>query len=207
VRIHRLIAPLIAAAVAVFSLGQTARADLLIKVDKSTQRMTVTVDGKQLYDWPVSSGGRGYDTPGGDFRPFRMDIDHRSEEWDDAPMPYSIFFTKIGHAIHGTYEQRNLGRPVSHGCVRLSVKNAATLWELVKRQKMANTTVVLSGAIPGAGSPAVARARPMPLTADEPVDGDPMLLSADNPRYAPSPLYQPRYDDRPLLPFPFFFGR
>jgi lipoprotein-anchoring transpeptidase ErfK/SrfK len=49
----------------------------------------------------------------------------------------------LGHAIHGTNEQRNLGRPVSHGCVRLSVKNAAALWKLVKQQKLANTTVVL----------------------------------------------------------------
>ena len=208
-RFHRLIAPLIAAAVAVLVLGQTARADLLIQVDKSTQRMTVTVDGKQLYDWPVSSGGRGYDTPSGRYKPFRMDIDHHSDEWDDAPMPYSIFFTQIGHAIHGTYEQRNLGHAVSHGCVRLSVKNAATLWELVKRQKMANTSVVLSGAIPGAGSPAVARSRPMPLTPNQPVDDEPMPLTAHNPSYgAPLPQNQPRYDDdRPLLPFPFFFGR
>jgi hypothetical protein len=121
-------------------------------------------------------------------------------------MPYSMFFTKIGHAIHGTYEQRNLGHAVSHGCVRLSVKNAATLWELVKRQKMANTSVVLSGAIPGAGPPAVARARPMPRTPEEPLAAAP--LGADNPHYeTTSPQYQPRYDERPLLPFPFFFGR
>ncbi|MFZ0404176.1 MAG: L,D-transpeptidase [Pseudolabrys sp.] len=195
-RINRLIALMTAGTVAVLVLGEAARADLLIQIDKSIQRMTVTVYGKQLYDWPVSSGGRGYDTPSGSFKPFRMEIDHRSDEWDDAPMPYSIFFTKIGHAIHGTYEQRNLGRAVSHGCVRLSVKNAATLWELVKRQKMANTTVVLGGAIPGAGSPAVARSRPIPLTPEEPLTA------------APLPKDQPRYDgDRPLVPFPFFFGR
>jgi lipoprotein-anchoring transpeptidase ErfK/SrfK len=59
-------------------------------------------------------------------------------------MPYSIFFTKSGNAVHGTYEQRHLGRAVSHGCVRLSVRNAATLWELVKREKMDNTTVVVT---------------------------------------------------------------
>jgi len=135
--INRLIAPLTAATVAVLTLGQAAHADLLIKVDKSAQRMTVTVDGNQLYDWPVSTGGRGYDTPSGTFKPFRMDIDHYSEEWDNAPMPYSIFFTKTGDAVHGTYEQRNLGHAVSHGCVRLSVKNAATLWKLVTREKMA----------------------------------------------------------------------
>jgi lipoprotein-anchoring transpeptidase ErfK/SrfK len=134
--------------------------------------MTVTVDGSQRYDWPVSTGRRGYDTPSGNFKPFRMEIDHHSDEWDDAPMPYSIFFTKIGHAVHGTSEQRNLGRPVSHGCIRLSVKNAVTLWELVKRQKMANTTVVLS--VPGgAKPPAAARSRPMPLTADDASDSTP----------------------------------
>ena len=208
-RINRPIALLVAAFFAVLVLGQVAHADLLIQVNKSTQHMIVTVDGKQLYDWPVSTGRRGYDTPSGSFRPFRMEIDHTSDEWDDAPMPYSMFFTKIGHAIHGTYEQRSLGRPVSHGCVRLSVKNAATLWELVKRQKMANTTVVLSGAIPGAGPPEVARSRPMPLTPEEPLATAPVPLAAGNPSYgAPTPQYQQRYDDdRPLLPFPFLFGR
>ena len=59
------------------------------------QRMTVTVDGNRLYDWPVSTGGGGNETPSGAFKP---------------PMPYSIFFTQSGDAIHGTYEQRSLGR-------------------------------------------------------------------------------------------------
>ena len=165
-RISRLFAPLTAAAVAVLSLGQAAHADLLIEIDKSTQHMTVTVNGQQIYNWPVSTGESGYDTPSGTFKPFRMEIDHYSEEWDDAPMPYSIFFTQIGHAIHGTYAQRNLGRAVSHGCVRLSVKNAATLWKLVKQEKMANTKVVLSGATRDAGP--VARGRPMPLDPGDP---------------------------------------
>ena len=206
-RINRLIAPLTAATVAVLTLlGQAAHAELLINVDKSSQRMTVTVNGEQLYDWPVTTGGSGYDTPSGSFKPFRMEIDHYSDEYDNAPMPYSIFFTQTGNAIHGTYEQRNLGRAVSHGCVRLSVKNAAMLWNLVKQEKMANTKVVLSGAIPDAGP--VARARPMPLTANNPT-GAPMPLAADEPRYgAPLPQYQPRYDDNPPpTPFSFFFGR
>ena len=187
--ISRLFAPLTAGTVVVFTLGQAAYADLLIQVDKSAQRMTVTVNGEQVYDWAVTTGGRDYDTPSGTFKPFRMEIDHYSDEYDNAPMPYSIFFTQTGNAIHGTYEQRNLGRPVSHGCVRLSVKNAATLWALVKREKMANTKVVLSGAIPDAGP--VARSRPMPLDADDPSYGE------------PAPRYQPRYNDRPL-PTPYF---
>jgi hypothetical protein len=204
VRTNRLIAPIIVAVFAVLTLGQAAHADLLIAVDKSTQRMTVTVNGQQMYDWPVTTGGSGYDTPSGTFKPFRMEIDHYSDEYDNAPMPYSIFFTQTGNAIHGTYEQRNLGHAVSHGCVRLSVKNAAMLWELVKREKMANTKVVLSGAIPNAGP--VARSRPMPLTPEESLAAAPVPLAADNPRYQ-TPQYQRRYDDQPLLPFPFFFGR
>ena len=71
-RIGHLIAPLTAATVAVMTLGQAAHADLLINIDKSAQRMTVTVNAEQLYDWPVSSGGSGYDTPSGTFKPFRM---------------------------------------------------------------------------------------------------------------------------------------
>ena len=203
-RINRLIAPLTAATVAVLTLlGQAAHAELLIQVDKSSQRMTVTVNGEQLYDWRVTTGGSGYDTPSGTFKPFRMEVDHYSDEYDNAPMPYSIFFTQTGNAIHGTYEQRNLGRAVSHGCVRLSVKNAATLWNLVKQEKMANTKVVLSGATPDAGP--VARARPMPLTANNPT-GEPMPLAADEPRFGAA--MPPRSDDnRPPLPFPFFFGR
>jgi len=137
-----------------------ARADLLIQVDKSIQQMTVSEDGQELYIWPVSTGRAGYNTPNGAFSPFRMDRDHYSREWDDAPMPYSIFFTQLGHAIHGTYEASHLGHAVSHGCVRLSVKHASILWELVKKNKMANTTVVLTGEIPGGAGAKIAHAAP-----------------------------------------------
>ena len=78
-----------------------------------------------------------------------MEKDHFSREWDDAPMPHSIFFTKQGHAIHGTEHTRNIGRPASHGCVRLEPENARVLFGLVKQEGMANVRVVLSGATPG----------------------------------------------------------
>src|SRR5580704_14582778 len=68
-----------------------ARADIQINIDKATQHMTVAVDGTQRYDWPVSTGRPGYDTPNGDFKPNRMDADHFSQEWDNAPMPHAIF--------------------------------------------------------------------------------------------------------------------
>jgi len=142
---NRIIPSLAGACLAVLALGQVARADILINVDKSTQRMTVTVDGRERYNWPVSTGRPGYDTPSGTFRAFRMDRNHRSQEYDDAPMPYSIFFTSSGIAVHGTNEQRRLGRAVSHGCVRLSVQNAAILWDLVKRESVLSTTVTVHG--------------------------------------------------------------
>ena len=108
-------------------LASPARADLVITVDKSAQQMTVADDGTVLYTWPVSTGMADYDTPTGEFKPFRMERDH-SREWDDAPMPYSIFFTQEGHAIHGSNDVKHLGRPASHGCVRLSHPHAATLF-------------------------------------------------------------------------------
>src|SRR5262245_25677973 len=74
-----------------------------------------------------------------------MEEDHYSKEWDEAPMPHSIFFTRQGHAIHGTFEQQRLGTPVSHGCVRLSTQNAAALFALVRQHGLANTQVVVTG--------------------------------------------------------------
>src|SRR5215813_11657440 len=82
--------------------GHTAQAKVDITVDKNNQMMTVAVDGVERYHWPVSTGIPSYETPNGSFRTFRMEQDHYSKEFDDAPMPHSIFFTKIGHAIHGT---------------------------------------------------------------------------------------------------------
>ncbi|HEY1473302.1 MAG TPA: L,D-transpeptidase [Pseudolabrys sp.] len=188
------------AALAVLVAAAPARADLLIQIDKGTQQMTVSADGEQLYVWPVSTGVSGYDTPAGAFTPFRKEKEHYSREWDDAPMPYSIFFTQKGHAIHGTYH-RGLGKPASHGCVRLSVQNAAMLWALVAKHKMANTTVVLTGEIPGGpGQPAVARARPrydQDFADDEPLQP---ARGERSWRYdQPPPRY---YDDRDRYYYP-----
>ncbi|HVT56441.1 MAG TPA: L,D-transpeptidase [Xanthobacteraceae bacterium] len=127
-----------------FALSAQARADILINIDKSTQRMTVSKDGQMLYNWAVSTGKTGHATPSGKFQAFRMERDHFSKEWDDAPMPYSIFFTKVGHAIHGTYS-KNIGLPVSHGCVRLSVAHAEKLFHMVQQEGVLKTKVVLTG--------------------------------------------------------------
>jgi hypothetical protein len=122
-----------------------AQAKVEITVDKNAQLMTVAVDGAQRYQWPVSTGNPSHETPNGTFRTFRMEADHFSKEFDDAPMPHSIFFTKMGHAMHGTESEGRLGTPVSHGCVRLSRANATTLYALVEKEGVLNTTVTLTG--------------------------------------------------------------
>lgn len=149
----------ILAAFATLVLVTPASAKVLITVDKSAQAMTVAVDGVTRWTWPVSTGRPSYDTPSGIHHAFRMEKDHFSKEWDDAPMPYSIFFTREGHAIHGYYDTRNIGSPASHGCVRLNPANAAKLFALVEQEGVTNTTVVLTGDV------RVAMARGTPRTA------------------------------------------
>jgi hypothetical protein len=155
------------------------RAAIVVTIDKSTQRMTVSVDGERRYTWPVSTGRAGYATPSGSFKPFRLEKDHYSREWDNAPMPNSIFFTAKGHAIHGSFETRRLGSPASHGCVRLAPANAATLFALVKEQGLGNTKVVLTGEAPRM----IAKPR-------RPA-GEPTELQPPRSPYAAYPGYQP----------------
>jgi len=131
--------------VLLFSVAISAQAKVAITVDKDAQRMTVEVDGVARYKWPVSTGLPSHETPNGSFRAFRMEEDHYSKEFDDAPMPHSIFFTKAGHAIHGTDSVSRLGTPASHGCVRLSRDNASKLYALVQSDGVFNTTVNLAG--------------------------------------------------------------
>ena len=126
-------------------LAGPASAAITVNIDKNSQTMTVAVDGAQRYVWPVSTGRPGYDTPNGTFKPNRMDADHLSQEWDNAPMPHAIFFDMNGHAIHGFFDVKHLGSPVSHGCVRLSPDHAATLFKLVSTEGMKETTVVVAG--------------------------------------------------------------
>lgn len=132
-----------------------AHAAVLVTVDKSAQTMTVDVDGATKWTWPVSTGIRGYSTPSGDYKANRMEADHYSKEWDEAPMPHSIFFTQEGHAIHGSYAVKRLGHAASHGCVRIAPGNAAKLFALVKHEGLGKTRVVLTGETPGGESDAL----------------------------------------------------
>lgn len=176
-----------------------ADAAVLIQVDKSAQQMTVSVDGQPRWQWPVSTGRAGHDTPGGSFRAFRMEVDHYSKEFDEAPMPHSIFFTKTGHAIHGSFDIKNIGRPASHGCVRLQPENAAKLFALVQAEGVLNTTVVLTGQIPRSAplvaSPRIERQAPAQAYNNEPrFEREPYGYSRDGYVYERRPLYAPRQD-------------
>jgi lipoprotein-anchoring transpeptidase ErfK/SrfK len=165
-----------------FATG-AAQAKVEITVDKNAQLMTVAVDGVERYQWPVSTGNPSHETPNGTFRTFRMEADHFSKEFDDAPMPHSIFFTKMGHAMHGTESESRLGTPVSHGCVRLSRANATTLYALVEKQGVLNTTVTLTG------SSQIALARLQRNRANTDVATRSQIPQDQSPQYQP-----PQYD-------------
>ena len=155
---RRLRLALLALAALLVAAAAPAHAKVIIEIDKSTQRMTVSVDGATRWIWPVSTGRRGHATPNGTHQAFRMEEDHYSKEWDDAPMPHSIFFTKRGHAIHGSYDIKRLGTAASAGCVRLHPDNARQLFALVREHGVLNTTVIISGEEPPAAPPpAIAR--------------------------------------------------
>src|SRR4051812_37569905 len=177
---------LVALAGLAFAACTPAAAKVAITVDKDAQQMTVAVDGVERYHWPVSTGIPSYETPNGSFKTFRMEEDHYSKEFDDAPMPHSIFFTKIGHAIHGTDSEGRLGTPASHGCVRLSRANASTLYALVKSEGVLNTTVTLTGSSqvalarhPKRSGTAVARRDSAPQVRGPQYDaaGDPVVIT------------------------------
>jgi len=123
-----------------------AQAGIVVTVDKSAQRLSVVVDGFNHYEWPVSTARWGYRTPNGTYRPERLERKWFSRKYDWSPMPYSIFFDG-GYAIHGSYEISHLGRPASHGCIRLHPENAAVLFGLVK-ERMRDTQIVITGERP-----------------------------------------------------------
>lgn len=137
--------------------------EVIISIDKSTQSMSVLIDGVERHRWVVSTGlgGGPHD---GSYKAGRMERKWFSRKYNMAPMPYSIFFDG-NYAIHGTYHIKQLGRRASKGCVRLHPENAAKLFELV-RTHHASTRVVVSSTmhvaarVPPAAEPAIAAPAP-----------------------------------------------
>ena len=140
-----ILASVLLASMSISASAAASGMKLLVVISKVSQHMTVTVDGQRQYEWLVSTGGAGYDTPSGTFHPFRLEKEHFSEEWDNAPMPYSMFFTGEGHAIHGSTHIARLGTRASHGCVRLAPANAAILFSLVEKAGYNNSTFQING--------------------------------------------------------------
>lgn len=113
-----------------------------VKIDLSEQKMKVLVNGRTRHSWPVSTARRGYRTPVGNFRPTRMHRRYFSKKYNGSPMPHSIFFYG-GYAIHGTNQIKRLGRPASHGCIRLHPQNARKLFALVRNNGPRNTKITI----------------------------------------------------------------
>jgi L,D-transpeptidase catalytic domain len=184
-RLHKTVfrAALLTAGLAL-PLAAPASANVVITIDQGSQRMLVTVDGATRYDWAVSTGRAGYNTPDGTFKPNRMEAMHYSNEYEDAPMPHSIFFDMNGHAIHGFFDTPHLGMAVSHGCVRLSPANASVLFDVVKAEGMENTTVIVRGRIP---------ARPLIARRQEPQEAAEGEQAYGQPAYGQSAYGQQGY--------------
>jgi hypothetical protein len=125
-------------------LPAAAQAKVQISIDLSTQTMDVQASNGERYSWPISSARAGYVTPRGIYSANSLQAMHYSKKYHNSPMPHSIFF-RGGFAIHGTYETASLGRPASHGCVRISPAHAAKLYSLVRAE---GATISISGSPP-----------------------------------------------------------
>lgn len=123
--------------------SQGLAASLVAQVDVASQTMTVTRHGRVIHVWKVSTARRGYVTPRGSWRPKSLHRMWYSRKYDNAPMPWAVFYHG-GYAVHGTGAVKNLGRPASHGCVRLQTTNAARFYSLVKEVGPGNTRIVVT---------------------------------------------------------------
>ena len=134
---------LLALLLAPLSSASVLAANLIAKVDISTQTMVVTQNGVVKYKWPVSTGRKGYSTPTGTYSAKWLSRHHRSRKYNNAPMPYAVFYHR-GYAVHATYDTKRLGRPASHGCVRLAPENAAKFFAMVQQAGNKNTRIVIN---------------------------------------------------------------
>ncbi|SOE09265.1 L,D-transpeptidase-like protein [Hoeflea halophila] len=137
-----IVAGLFALSLVPFSSATAFAAKLIAKVDISSQTMVVTHNGKVKYKWPVSTGRKGYSTPTGSYTAKWLSRHHRSRKYNNAPMPYAVFYHR-GYAVHATYDTKRLGRVASHGCVRLAPENAAKFFALVQKTGNKNTRIVI----------------------------------------------------------------
>ena len=115
---------------------------IVAHVSIASQEMKVYHEGRLIYTWPVSTAKAGKITPPGTYSPEFLSRNHRSKRYNNAPMPFAIFYDG-NYAIHGTDQIKRLGQPASHGCVRLHPDNAKILFNMVKAEGMENMRVVI----------------------------------------------------------------
>lgn len=139
----RLVLLALAVASAMTLTPVSAFADVFARVSKSGQTMDVYVGGAHYYSWPVSTGRGRYATPSGNFRAQRLERRWFSTKYNNAPMHYAVFYHG-GYAIHSTAEVSRLGRPASHGCVRLAPSHAKKFFSLVQSYGPARTRISIT---------------------------------------------------------------
>lgn len=137
-----IMAALAALSVSIYSAPASA-ANLVAQISLSQQQMTVSENGVVRYRWKVSTARKGYVTPQGSWSAKWLSRNHRSRKYDNAPMPYAVFFNG-GYAVHATYDLKRLGRPASHGCVRLHPENAAEFFSMAQGVGLKNTRIVIT---------------------------------------------------------------
>lgn len=132
----------LALSVAAGAPAASQAASLVARVDISTQTMTVIHHGEVKYRWRVSTARQGKVTPAGSWNAKWLSRNHRSSRYNNAPMPYAIFYSG-NYAVHGTNQVSRLGRPASAGCIRLDTANAAVLYRLAQQEGLKNTRIVV----------------------------------------------------------------
>ncbi|MCX7285628.1 MAG: L,D-transpeptidase family protein [Novosphingobium sp.] len=123
-------------------VADVLQSGVLIVVSKPTQQMHVFKDGALWATSPVSTGKRGHGTPAGVFPILQKRVQHRSNIYSNAPMPYMQRLTWRGIAIHAGHLP---GYPASHGCIRLPYGFARSLFALTRAD--ATTVVVTNEAV------------------------------------------------------------
>ena len=124
------------------ALPSLSEAAVIAEVELSSQSMTLLHRGRIIGLWPVSTARTGKETPTGVWTAKWLARHHRSSLYDDAPMPWSVFYDG-DYAVHGTYQTSRLGRPASAGCVRLAPRHAAAFFNLVRKEGAGNTLIVI----------------------------------------------------------------
>ena len=109
--------------VALILPGVASAERVVARVSITDQTMKVYHEGRLLYTWDVSTAKAGKVTPTGIYEPEFLSRHHKSRKYNNAPMPFAIFYDG-DYAIHGTDQIKRLGKPASHGCVRLDPHNA-----------------------------------------------------------------------------------